>query len=197
MNNLLNYFTEMLDKSKPEFNNRPNQCILGVDGKQYWISRSPAVVAVVFAIHKDNIFVMAEKRSSKMEDSPNKWAVPSGYLDWDETGSEAVERELWEELKFFKLKYDSHLIADNDEQPFYVNTNPTENRQNVALTYGYVYDFSDSLTLPKLCKSDEVSITQWIPIDRVKNSEMYDWAFSHDDRIEMAVTYFKKYLQEI
>lgn len=193
MKKLSEYFSKRVIESEPEpkFNNSPNQCI-HYHGKDYWISRSAAVVGVVFAIHKDSIFVLAEQRSEKM-DAPNKWCVPCGYLDWDETGYEAIVRELYEELKFNVEKHKSHLIFNNEEQPFYVNTKPSENRQNVALTYCLIFDFEKEL--PKLHKCDEVKDAKWIPLDRVQNKELYDWAFSHDERIEMAVNKFKEKLQ--
>ena len=190
MKKFTEYFSKRLEEPGPEFHNTPNKLIRS-DGKEYWISRSPASVVVVLGIYKDNIFVLAEQRSEIM-DEPGRWCVVSGYLDWDETGFEAAKRELYEEVGFDCRKYIYELITDNDEQPFFVNSHPSENRQNVALTYCFIYEFGKGL--PKLGKSDEIKRAEWIPIDRVFNKEMYDWAFSHDIRIEMAVNKFKSYL---
>ena len=65
-----------------KFKNRANEEVKLVDGRTKWISRSPAVVGVTFINVGKEIFILTEKRSAKM-DEPNKWAVVSGYLDWD------------------------------------------------------------------------------------------------------------------
>ena len=192
MKKLIEYFDKRLAKPEPKFLNKPNKLILGVDGKEYWISRSVAVVAVVLGIWKDNIFVIGEQRSEKM-DEPGKYCVPCGYLDFNESGYEAVVRELYEEVKFYVPDYILNLMTNNEEQPFFVQTDPSENRQNVALTYCLIYDF-EKIGLPELQKCDEVKKVEWIPIERVNNKEMYDWAFLHQDRIKLAVEKFKEYL---
>jgi len=179
---------------KPVFKNRPNALHKLPDGRELWESRSPAVVGVVLGIVNDSIFVLAEKRSATMTDAPNKWAVPSGYMDWDEDGFESLIRELYEETSFYVPKFANKLIFDNDEQPFYVQTSPTENRQNIALNYCFIYDFSGGL--PKYVekfKDKEIAEIKWIEISEVVSGK-YQWAFEHDKRIEMAVEKFQKYL---
>lgn len=178
----------------PKFKNRENK-LHKINGKDVWESRSPAVVVVILAIWKDNIFVLGEKRSETMMDVPGKWVVPCGYIDWDEHGWEAVRREVYEESGLDINKYKRYLVHDNDQQPFYVQTNPAENRQNIALTYCLIYDFS-AIGLPQEPvnhKDSEVEKLEWIPIERIFNTK-YDWAFNHDERIEMAVNKFEKYL---
>ena len=183
---------KIIEKQIPKFYNRPNELIRATYGKQYWISRAPAVVAVVLVIWKDNIFVLAEQRSEKM-DNPGKWCCPCGYLDWDETGYQAVIREIYEEAGIFIPDYVLNLITNNEEQPFFVQTHPSENRQNVALTYCIILD-CEKLGLPEFNKDDgEVTNIGWIPIEQVFNKK-YEWAFNHDERIQMAVEKFKSYL---
>ena len=179
---------------EPKFKNRANAEHKLPNGKTVWESRSSAVVAVVLAIHKHNIFVLAEKRSQTMMDAPGLWAVPSGYIDWDESGWDAVVRELYEETHFYIPKFEHNLIFDNDIQPFFVRTDPEENRQNISLSYCLIYDFS--VNLPKeveIFKDKESDEIKWIPIEQVMNSGR-EWAFNHDERVEMAVEKFQKYL---
>ena len=65
---------------KPQFKNRPNN-VYKIKDKEVWESRSLAVVAVLFSISKNGIYVLSEKRSQSMQDEPGKWALVSGYLD--------------------------------------------------------------------------------------------------------------------
>ena len=82
--------------NKPEFNNQPNKCITQ-DGKDYWISRSTAVVGVVCILKNREPYFLAEKRSQMM-DAPGLWCVPSGYIDWNENGVECLKREIYERV---------------------------------------------------------------------------------------------------
>lgn len=179
---------------KPKFKNRGNEEVKLPDGRTIWLSRSPAVVAVVLGIYKDNVFALTEKRSATMMDAPNKLAIPSGYLDWDESGWEGVTRELYEETGFNVNKYKNQLVFDNDKQPWFVNTNPEENRQNVALTYIMIYDFSKGLPREvEKFQDSEVDSVRWMSIERVFDSRN-DWAFNHQNRIMDAVEKFQDYL---
>jgi 8-oxo-dGTP pyrophosphatase MutT (NUDIX family) len=179
---------------KPAFKNRGNEEVKLPDGRTVWLSRSPAVVVVVLGISKDNVFALTETRSKTMMDEPGKLAIVSGYLDWDESGWEGITRELYEETGFDVRKYQNNLIFDNDQQPWFVNTDPGENRQNVSMTYILIYDFSKGLPKEVENFSDsEIESVKWMPIEHIfKHSGK--WAFNHDERIEMAVEKFQKYL---
>lgn len=179
---------------KPQFNNRQNTEHKLPNGKTIWESRSPAVVGVVLGIYRDNIFVLTEKRSATMMDAPNKIAIPSGYLDWDESAFEGICRELYEETGFDVRKYKNQLIFDNDEQPWFVNSDPKENRQNVSMPFILIYDFTKGL--PKEVENfqdSEIDYVKWMSIEQVMNSRN-SWAFNHNERILMAVEKFQQYL---
>ena len=193
-----------MEKNKPIFNNTPNehfrmsyqtpQANLELD---YWISRAPAVVGIVFAFGVEGgSRVLVIKRSAKMRDEPLKYGAPSGYLDWDENGFEAMTREVYEETGMYLPDYSPFLIFDNDEQPFYVHTDPlTDKNQNISLTYRMVYDFSrESDFFPQEIekyKDGETQQVLWLRLQDFYNSQ-YDWAFNHNNRIEMAMRYYKK-----
>ena len=178
---------------KPKFTNRPNEELKLPDGRTVWLSRSPAVVVVVLARCKEDIFVLTEKRSPTMIDAPNLWAVPSGYLDWDETGWQAVVRELFEETSFYIPKYEDRLITNNNREPWFVNTHPKENNQNVAMTYCLVYNFDKGLPDIEKYKDSEIAEIKWMRISHIFYPE-YKWAFKHDERIATAAGKFRNYL---
>lgn len=173
-----------------KFNNRPNTPHKLNDGRIIWESRSVAVVACVFALCDKELYVLSGKRGKGAFDSNGKWNLPCGYLDFDEDGKEAVMREVYEETGLDLSQYlgTHQLVINNLDNPWFVNTQPTENRQNVALRYGCVIKVHK---LPELTNEhselDEVESLEWIHEDFIED---YDWAFEHSKVI-------KKYLDII
>lgn len=170
---------------KPTFKNRPNASHK-VGNREIWESRSPAVVGIIFAFANNNLYVLAEKRSKNMPDEPGKWVVPCGYMDWDESGWDALRREIYEETSFFIDKFKKNLVYDNDKEPFFVKTTPDENRQNIAINYCLLFDF-EKTGLPKTVekyKDHEVDQVKWVDYKEIDD---YPWGFEHEKRIEMAL----------
>jgi len=162
---------------KPKFNNRPNT-EHSLDGKTIWNSRSVAVVGVIISRVNSKLYVLMEKRSSIM-DHPGKWCLPCGYIDWDETGWEAVIREIYEETGLYMFDHKS-FSSLSGMQPFFVNTDPKENRQNISLSYGFV---CPNLTIPVHSNPevDEVRLIDVLDLDK------YDIAFDHAERVRMFI----------
>lgn len=162
-----------------KFNNIPNQSYK-IDNKVFWDSRSVAVNCVIFLNMDNNIYVLIGQRGIGTPDNQGLYNIPSGYLDFSETGSEAVKREVWEETGFDLNSIDSPIMSFLD-QPWHVNTDPSANRQNVSLRYGIYFD---SESLPKLTNKysepNEVADLKWINID---NLNQYEWAYDHDQLI--------------
>lgn len=177
---------------KPLFNNKPNQ-LIQQDNRDYWISRSIAVVCVLMIIKNKQPYFLIEKRSKNM-DSHGLWCVPSGYLDWDENAKECLRREVWEETtidledKDFK-KY--ILYKDDPTLPFFVKTHTGENKQNVTLNYSYAIIYNDQIEKATKVVNDEIDKIKLIHIDELNK---YEWAFDHDKRIMAA---FKHILNKI
>jgi ADP-ribose pyrophosphatase YjhB (NUDIX family) len=126
-------------------------------------------------------------------DSPGLWCVPCGYMDWDENGVEALTREVYEETGLYLPDYADHSLL-NMEDPFYVKTDPAENRQNISLSYTNVYRFEEfdeekfNLVLSTIekYKSEEVTKAKLI---KITNINRYQWAFNHNNRIQSAVDF--------
>ena len=175
---------------KPIFKSRENKVHI-VDGREVWESRSTAVGAIIFGYSDkdENVYVLVEKRSNKMPEGAGLWAVPSGYLNYDEDAWDAMRRELYEETSFFVDKYKKQLIFSNDKEPLFTFTKPTENRQNVILWFCLVYDFSKT-GLPREIESfkdSEIDAIRWISVEDVFSNK-YKWAFKHDERVRNALT---------
>jgi ADP-ribose pyrophosphatase YjhB (NUDIX family) len=148
-------------------------------GREYWISRSVAVLGIVKAIDKNGVkYILAEQRGTGTPDSEyiGKWCLPCGYLDFDETCKQAVAREVREETGINIHPENFELIAINDN-PF------DDKRQNITFRFrteleGYIDDFE--LT-DKFSETDEVMNIKWIDLREIDN---FKWAFNHEKIIK-------------
>jgi len=104
----------MTKKSK-EYRNKPcPHC-------GHYTNRAITVDALVLN-EEGKVFLI--KRGNEPE--KGKWALPGGFVDWDETVEEAVSRELKEELGLTSKSLELAGIFSNP---------PREPHQNIALVY--------------------------------------------------------------
>lgn len=146
------------------------------DGKEYWISRSVAVVCFVFAYVDNELCVLANKRGSGTPDYQGYWNCPCGYLDWDETLIQAAQREVKEECGI-----DINLI-----QMVGIDSDPKSNKQNVSVHYHSFYTGDLTLSTGEGGEENETEDMKWIPVDEVEN---YQWAFNHGHLIKRYAKY--------
>lgn len=166
------------------------------DGKEYWISRSVAVVAIILGV-KDGMIksTLISQRGPGCPDFIGDWACTCGYLDWDETAEEGVVREVYEELgiNIPKDRIFLHKIV----------TDPKENsRQNIVIRYVIPIPQEELEELYQTAKNNlgksverggescEVSDVKLISITDLTN---FTWAFNHDDVILNTYNSWKKY----
>ncbi len=158
-----------------------------IEGKEYWISRSIAVVCMVLKRVNNRLYVLAEKRGKGAADNIGKLCMPCGYLDYDETLREACKREVFEETGIMLPSEDFKLIT--------INSDPKENHQNVSARY---YCLAPHFVEPDLSKAfggekDEVEDVMWIPVGNFEDDNFVfipysiddaEWAFNHKERIK-------------
>jgi ADP-ribose pyrophosphatase YjhB (NUDIX family) len=161
-----------------DFSNRKNyQVTSAEDGSKHWISRSIAVVVIPFFEYQFDVYVPLGLRSQNMALHPNRWGLPCGFLDWGESASEAVRREVYEEIGINLLHY-----CKIPDQPQWVVTapNPEEN-ETVSLRFIVTAKVEE---LPELkgCQ-DEVSAVEWVNCESL---EAYQFAFNHRTLIDWA-----------
>lgn len=151
-----------------------NELIEAKDGRKFWKSRSVSITGIVYCMINDAVFVLISKRGKGAADFQGLWNLPCGYLDYNETGQEAVTREVFEETG-----YD---IISNFWNFYNVVTSPSQNHQNVGLRYYTQYDIHPMQIIPigEGDGQDEVEETRWISVHEVEN---YKFAFNHDDLI--------------
>lgn len=145
-------------------------------GKTFWYSRSVAVVPFIFAKNRFNeICILANKRGEGAADFQGLWNVPCGYLDFDETIPQAAVREVFEETGV--------IVSLTDENIVKINSDPTENRQNVSVhLMTMVNGHCEDITLSTdHMEHDEVAEVAWIPLSEI---DKYPWAFNHKSTIQ-------------
>lgn len=159
-------------------------------GREYWISRSIAVVVGVFAKDKsgnDCVLVVQRGKGTPDPEYVGSYCMPCGYLDFDETCIQAAQRELIEETGLDFPTIDFKLVSINDDPE-------SDKRQNI--TFRYIINTSlsveelDLMTTNKNSEKDEVDSIRFI---QMKNLEMYEYAFNHQNLIKNLYEKIPKY----
>lgn len=165
----------------PDFKNKPNECVKTEDGRTIWLSRSCAVAVHIVALdkHFGSPHVLMVKRGPACPDFVDFWCLPCGYMDYDETSGEAARREAWEETGVDLLSVGlragmsviyTDIVDDETQSPWYVNTSPNANRQNITLHHGVV--LTTEKVLPFVTdkyneKEGEAAEIRWVPLQDV------------------------------
>lgn len=148
-------------------------------GREYWISRSVAVLGIIKGVDIYGVkYILAEQRGTGTPDPEyiGKWCLPCGYLDFDETCKQAIAREVREETGVNIHPENFKLIEINDN-PF------DDKRQNITFRFrteleGYIDDFELTNEFSEI---NEIMNIKWIDLREINN---YKWAFNHDKIIE-------------
>jgi ADP-ribose pyrophosphatase YjhB (NUDIX family) len=159
-----------------------NNFSVKVNGREFWISRSIAVVAFVVATDENGTsWILATQRGKGTPDPEyvGKWCLPCGYLEYDETMDEAVIREVKEETG----------VTLNPDRLNFLNFNAdpkSDKRQNVTFRYIAWVNYNEALAelTTKYSEKDEVMEVRFIPLNDIKE---YSWAFNHQNLIEELV----------
>lgn len=142
-----------------------------VDGKEYWISRSNAVVGIVYKYDEEgNLYILANKRGKGCPDYVGYWNITCGYLDYNENITNAVSREVFEETGLVIPKEDWHL--------WYVNSSPDDEKQTVSFRFVVPYMDSYGGFTNEHSEPNEVDEIKWIKMNEIGN---YNWAFSQKE----------------
>jgi len=142
-------------------------------------SKKPAylrhIVVDMLMVDKNQILLI--KRGLKYLEA-NKWALPGGYLDRDETLKQAALREVKEETGYQAKIINLFMINDNPKRPRELK------RQGVAFVYLLK-------PLKKVGKSDhEIKTTKWFDLDKLPPKNQI--AFDHLKIIKL----YKQHLQK-
>jgi len=181
-----------------EFKNRPNT-YHKIDGRVVWESRSVAVNGVILINVEDfddpGPYALVAERGPKAADFRGLWNNVAGYLDYDESGTEAIIRETWEEvgINLHNLIDQAILVHNVDIQhPWHTETDPLNNdKQNVSLRYG-VYTTQKWFPVLSTANNElpgEVGKMKWVHLNEL---HWYKWAFDHDKVIRAYYEFVKR-----
>ena len=147
---------------------------VNVDGKEYWISRSCAVVGLIVNGVGNKTCIAASKRGIGCPDYVGCWNIPCGYIDYDETIKQAVSREIYEEIGL-RIPNERWILES-------IEDDPKENkRQNIVFRFLTPYHKEYGEFTNENCEPNEVDEIKWIPVDEVDN---YEWAFNQKELIK-------------
>ena len=125
-------------------------------------------VVVHAVVEKDGALLLVRRAPHLLEG--DKWGLPGGFLDRDESLSGGVLRELREETGWDGQV--SALLRINSSPD-----RPGEDRQNVALDFVVT-------PLRRIGEPDEESsAVEWVPIDRLP--PLHTLAFDHGDTVHL------------
>ncbi len=181
----------------PIFSNRHNEEIQLPDSRTIWISRACAVVAhvMLYQASQKQWYVLLGKRGESTPDFQGYWGLPCGYLDWDETLTQAMVREVWEECGVYLphiAKDPSFVWSENacvtkeedfNETPWVIADVPKHQKQNISMHYAVLFSWRGS-EFPSLsdayAEPGEVAGIEWVALEEAFQMEL---AFNHANRI--------------
>ena len=124
-------------------------------------------VVVDSLIIKDNKILLIKRGPHLL--NPNKYALPGGYVDRDETTKQTAVREAFEETGYNVEVEKLFTIIDSPDRP-------QEDRQNIAFVY--VVHPIDQTGKP----DHEVTEVAWFDLDKLPDEK--EFAFDHYQVIE-------------
>jgi len=127
-----------------------------------------SVDAVVFAYEESELYILLIQR--KNEPFKNKWALPGGFVEVDETVEEASKRELEEE---------TGLSLDRLEQLHTFSAVHRDPRKRVISVAHYILIKKAE---QKVKAGDDAADAEWFPMH-----DLPELAFDHDQIVRTAI----------
>jgi len=164
-----------------KFFNRPNELITTTDGRNFFISRSVAVIPQIYCYAQRQLLILANRRGPNCPDHIGKWTLPCGYLDWDESAEGAVRREVYEECDFDIQNIEDQQLLWGLTHWNLITHPQRDARQNVLLHYTLGFSVGEAQP-PAITKTPDGEVTEaaWLPI---QEALQIDFAFGHQYNI--------------
>jgi 8-oxo-dGTP pyrophosphatase MutT (NUDIX family) len=154
------------------------------EDKILWYSRSMAVVGIVFTYIDNEHYFLLNKRGRGVPVFRGKWNIPCGFLDFNESAIECINREVYEECGFEIGK------RCYEWKPMYLNTTPNSSEQTISLLmHKEVFDVNIHAPLfQQGGEKDEVEEIRWISWKEIINHMENEMAFNHYEIIRNFIT---------
>ncbi len=122
------------------------------------------LVGIKAFVKNKNDEILVLKRTSTAPSNPNTWDLPGGLLDFGETPSEAIKREIFEEssLKINDVKIHSETLFKRKEIPTVV-----------------IFYECETINSEEVKTSFEHSEFKWVSISEIKEIKMQPWITEH------------------
>lgn len=133
------------------------------------------VTTGAIVVNRDRTKILLGRRSLKISNG-GKYNLPGGFLNRDETTSEAILREVFEETGYKGKIISLFRINDSPKRP-------QEDRQNVD--FAYVIE-AEEKTGQQDWESTEI---KWFDLDKLPAPE--EFAFDHRETIDLYIEYLK------
>lgn len=177
-------------------------------GKEYWISRSLAVLGIVIVEEEPNgprdefvtskpgtfywrhnpeytrkRYILINKRGAGTPNYQHCWNIPCGYLDFDETTREATSREVLEECGIYIAPTQWRLYEINDV------VEDGDQKQNVTIRYMVNLTMAEYKEAEgkgaKMKHGGEYNEVEGVELMEIneKNINKKDWAFNHKELV--------------
>ena len=173
----------------PRFSNRQNQRHDLADGRVLFESRSVAVTAIVLARNGEAgaFHALVGERGPRVDKS-GSWCLVCGYLDWDESLSDAVRREVFEEAGVDLAALEAAGEAWVSKQPLFIQSDPSAHRQNV--TARFLASLSRLVPITtEHAEPGEVTQLAWLPLE-TDAIDAKPWAFHHEEILHELKAFF-------
>ena len=149
-------------------------------GKEYWISRSNAVAAVIYAKHPitGELHFLAEQRGPGCPDYVGCYAFLCGYLDFDETREEAIKREAYEELGLDLSPYNI-IEWKTDDNPSHDPRQNIVTRYAIEASWEYLNQVVQKRNLDSESRGGEANEVSDLKLIPKSQAGSYKWAWNH------------------
>lgn len=128
----------------------------------------PVKHLTVDAVVEQSGHILLVKRRS--EPGKGLWALPGGHLEIHETLEQGVLRELREETK---IKVPDPVLRGSIKASKMFD-DPHRSTIGRVVTYASYIKLEDAVSLPKIKGADDAEKAKWIPIDDVREDQMFD-----------------------
>lgn len=167
--NAYNELKKILGSKRDDFDDLMDEYTIIEKYKEAWAAAPyPPTFVTVDAVVVQSGHILLVKR----KDSPGKgqWALPGGFLNQNETLVDAMVRELKEETKLkmpertLKRLVTKHKTFDA----------PHRSTRGRTLTTAYLVHLGMSEELPKVVGSDDAEKAMWVPLNEVRQEDMFE-----------------------